>query len=62
MRAVGIHRFGSPEVVVVEDIPKPSPGEGVCCVAREGRDRCFAPTGLRAEGRCSQDCASLVLG
>ena len=28
MKAVRIHRFGSPEVVVVEDIPKPSPGKG----------------------------------
>jgi NADPH:quinone reductase-like Zn-dependent oxidoreductase len=28
MRAVRIHRFGSPEVVVVEDVPAPSPGRG----------------------------------
>ncbi|MGA7381452.1 MAG: NADP-dependent oxidoreductase [Terriglobales bacterium] len=28
MKAVRIHRFGPPEVVVVEDIPKPSPGKG----------------------------------
>jgi NADPH:quinone reductase-like Zn-dependent oxidoreductase len=28
MKAVRIHRFGPPEVVVVEDIPKPSPGNG----------------------------------
>lgn len=28
MRAVRIHRFGPPEVVVVEDISKPSPGKG----------------------------------
>jgi NADPH:quinone reductase-like Zn-dependent oxidoreductase len=28
MRAVRIHRFGPPEVVVVDDVPRPSPGEG----------------------------------
>ena len=28
MKAVRIHRFGPPEVVVVEDIPKASPGKG----------------------------------
>jgi NADPH:quinone reductase-like Zn-dependent oxidoreductase len=28
MKAVRIHRFGPPEVIVVEDIPKPSPGKG----------------------------------
>jgi len=28
MKAVRIHRFGPPEVVVVEEIPKPSPGKG----------------------------------
>lgn len=28
MKAVRIHRFGDPEVIVVEDIPKPSPGKG----------------------------------
>jgi NADPH:quinone reductase-like Zn-dependent oxidoreductase len=28
MNAVRIHRFGPPEVVVVEDVPKPSPGKG----------------------------------
>ena len=28
MKAVRIHRFGPPEVVVVEDIPKPSPSKG----------------------------------
>ena len=28
MKAVRIHKFGSPEVVVVEDIPEPSPGNG----------------------------------
>lgn len=28
MKAVRIHRFGPPEVVVVEDIPKPPPGKG----------------------------------
>ena len=28
MRAVRIDRFGPPEVVVVEEIPKPSPGKG----------------------------------
>jgi len=28
MQAARIHRFGPPEVVVVEDIPKPSPGNG----------------------------------
>ncbi len=28
MKAVRIHRFGPPEVVVVEDIPQPSPGKG----------------------------------
>jgi NADPH:quinone reductase-like Zn-dependent oxidoreductase len=28
MKAVRIHRFGPPEVVIVEDIPKPSPGKG----------------------------------
>ena len=28
MKAVRIHRFGPPEVVVVEEIPKPSPGYG----------------------------------
>ena len=28
MQAVRIHRFGPPEVVVVEDIPVPTPGPG----------------------------------
>lgn len=28
MKAVRIHRFGPPEVVVVEDVPKPAPGPG----------------------------------
>jgi NADPH:quinone reductase-like Zn-dependent oxidoreductase len=28
MKAVRIHRFGPPQVVVVEDIPKPSPSKG----------------------------------
>lgn len=28
MKAVRIHRFGPPEVIVIEDIPKPSPGKG----------------------------------
>jgi NADPH:quinone reductase-like Zn-dependent oxidoreductase len=28
VKAVRIHRFGSPEVVVVEDVPVPSPGPG----------------------------------
>ena len=28
MKAVRIHRFGPPEVVVVEDIPQPSPSKG----------------------------------
>ena len=28
MKAVRIHRFGPPEVVVVEEIPEPSPGKG----------------------------------
>ncbi|HSL94889.1 MAG TPA: alcohol dehydrogenase catalytic domain-containing protein, partial [Thermoleophilia bacterium] len=28
MRAVRIHRFGGPEVLVVEDVPEPSPGPG----------------------------------
>ena len=28
MKAVRIHRFGPPEVVTVEEIPKPSPGKG----------------------------------
>lgn len=28
MRAVRIHSFGPPEVVIVEEIPKPSPGRG----------------------------------
>ena len=28
MKAVRIDRFGPPEVVVVEEIPKPSPGKG----------------------------------
>jgi NADPH:quinone reductase-like Zn-dependent oxidoreductase len=38
MKAVRIHRFGPPEVVVVEEIPKPSPGKGEVpvCVAAAG--------------------------
>lgn len=32
MKAVRIHRFGPPEVVVVEDIPKPSPSKGEALV------------------------------
>ena len=28
MKAVQIHRFGPPDVILVEDIPKPSPGKG----------------------------------
>ncbi|HEY4379798.1 MAG TPA: NADP-dependent oxidoreductase [Acidobacteriaceae bacterium] len=28
MKAVRIHRFGPPEVIVVEDVPRPSPGPG----------------------------------
>lgn len=28
MKAVRIHRFGPPEVVIVEDLPVPSPGQG----------------------------------
>src|SRR5579872_2192888 len=28
MKAVRIHSFGPPEVVVVENIPRPSPGKG----------------------------------
>ena len=28
MKAVRIHGFGPPEVVIVEDIPKPAPGKG----------------------------------
>jgi NADPH:quinone reductase-like Zn-dependent oxidoreductase len=38
VKAVRIHRFGPPEVVDVEDIPKPSPskGEVLVCVAAAG--------------------------
>jgi len=28
MKAVRVHRFGPPEVISVEDVPKPEPGEG----------------------------------
>ncbi|MGH7825592.1 MAG: hypothetical protein ACREQ7_10520 [Candidatus Binatia bacterium] len=28
MKAVRIHRLGSPEVIIWEDLPKPEPGEG----------------------------------
>src|SRR5881628_2110255 len=28
MKAVRVHRFGPPEVISVEDLPKPEPGEG----------------------------------
>ncbi len=28
MRAVRIHRFGPPEVIVIEDVPTPTPGKG----------------------------------
>lgn len=28
VKAVRIHRFGSPDVIIVEDVPVPSPGEG----------------------------------
>jgi NADPH:quinone reductase-like Zn-dependent oxidoreductase len=28
MKAVRIHRFGSPEVICLEDLPRPEPGEG----------------------------------
>jgi NADPH:quinone reductase-like Zn-dependent oxidoreductase len=28
MKAVRIHRFGSPEVISFDDVPKPEPGRG----------------------------------
>src|SRR5271157_2202722 len=28
MKAVRIHRFGPPEVIVIDDEPRPAPGEG----------------------------------
>ena len=28
MKAARIHRFGSPDVIVIDDLPCPAPGEG----------------------------------
>jgi NADPH:quinone reductase-like Zn-dependent oxidoreductase len=28
MKACCVHRFGPPEVIVFEDVPRPAPGEG----------------------------------
>ena len=28
MKAARIHRFGSPDVIVIDDLPCPTPGEG----------------------------------
>jgi NADPH:quinone reductase-like Zn-dependent oxidoreductase len=38
MKAARIHNFGGPEVIVVEDVPRPVPatGEVLVCVAAAG--------------------------
>ena len=28
MKAVRVHKFGSPEVISIDDLPKPEPGRG----------------------------------
>src|SRR5271157_5451198 len=35
MKAVRIHRFGPPEVIVIDDEPRPAPGEGELLVRVE---------------------------
>jgi NADPH:quinone reductase-like Zn-dependent oxidoreductase len=35
MKAVRIHRFGAPEVIVIEDVPKPVPNDGEVVVKVE---------------------------
>ena len=35
MKAVRIHRFGAPEVIVIEDVPKPVPNDGEVVVKIE---------------------------
>ena len=39
MKAARIHRFGSPDVVVLEDVPMPSPGPGEVLVRVMAADK-----------------------
>jgi len=38
MKAARIHHFGPPDVIVIDDLPRPSPGAGqvLICVASAG--------------------------
>ena len=48
MRAVGLHRFGGPEVLEVVDIPEPSPGPGEVRIRVHAATVNPTDTGLRA--------------
>lgn len=48
MRAVRIHRFGGPDVVVVDELPLPEPGPGMVRVRVEASSVSFTDTLIRA--------------
>jgi len=47
MTACRIHNFGSPEVITLEDMEKPEPGEGERPAATPAVDARFRPFGRR---------------
>ena len=67
MKAARIHRFGAPDVIIVEDVPRPLPAEGevLVRVAAAGVgpwDAIKAITGYEgltvSADRCGNNCAS----
>jgi NADPH2:quinone reductase len=48
MRAVRIHKFGAPEVVVIDELPLPEPGPGEVRVRVEASSVAFTDTLIRA--------------
>ena len=66
MRAVGVTRFGGPEVLDVVDIPEPIPSSGEVRIRVHGAAVNPTDTGFRSgataarfEGAAAEDCVSL---
>ena len=64
MKAARIHRFGPPDVIVMDDMPRPA-GRGTTVSARSecrgGRDS-FAANALNKSGTVAERCLFVRLG
>ena len=67
MKAARIHQFGPPEVIVIDDLARPTPGSGELLVRvvaagvgpwdaliREGKSRVSPPRRLRSAPTCQE--------